>query len=291
MRAAGRCQMAEDRITRDDLGWWLEFTDTRTWTFATTYADTAPHDYIVQSRTPGVTHEDVVRAARVICTFGAPGKYYGITKIYLVSPDGSHRWWTEDRHFTDATLVNRGTTRLHYCVQNALSTATGSDSPYDEVATAWDARHPAAEREAERVKHLLAGVRGTYPPHVLDLGCGTGRVLDLGLVSPERMQAWTPAGRCSTSSCASIRTSRHCTRLTSGKHWHRAPSPRVSSTGCSSMRLSSSTLSTAPRSSRSLGERPSLWTGLTGQYAPRTPRDARPSRLRGSPPAPTAASR
>ena len=29
-------------------------------------------------------------------------------------------------------------------------------------------------------------VRGKYPPHVLDIGCGTGRVLDLGLVAPER---------------------------------------------------------------------------------------------------------
>ena len=36
------------------------------------------------------------------------------------------------------------------------------------------------------MKQLLAGVRGTYPPHVLDIGCGTGRVLDLGLVAPER---------------------------------------------------------------------------------------------------------
>ena len=36
------------------------------------------------------------------------------------------------------------------------------------------------------MKHLLAGVRGTYPPHVLDIGCGTGRVLDLVIVAPER---------------------------------------------------------------------------------------------------------
>ena len=101
--------MTESRITTKDLDWWLDFAATCQWTFAKTYAQTAPHDYVVQWRTPGVTHDDIVRAARVICTFGTPGKYYSLTKIYLVSPDGRMRWWTEDRNFTDATLVNRAT--------------------------------------------------------------------------------------------------------------------------------------------------------------------------------------
>ena len=65
--------MTQGRITQEDLDWWLEFASTREWTFATTYATTAPHDYIVQGRTPGVTNDDVVQAARVICTCGQPG--------------------------------------------------------------------------------------------------------------------------------------------------------------------------------------------------------------------------
>lgn len=178
--------MTEDRITRADLEWWWEFAATREWTFAKTYADTAPHHYVVQDRTPGVTHDDIVRAARVIHTFGIPGKYYALTKIYLVSPDGRHRWWTEDRRFTDATLVNRATTDQSYGIQNAPTTASGIATAYDEVATAWDAEHPAGSGEADHVKQLLAGAHGTYPPHVLDIGCGTGRVLDLGLVVPAR---------------------------------------------------------------------------------------------------------
>ena len=32
-------------------------------------------------------------------------------------------------------------------------------------------------------------MRGQYPPHVLDLGCGTGRVLDLGLATADRYAA------------------------------------------------------------------------------------------------------
>lgn len=181
--------MTEGRITRNDLGWWLEFATTREWTFARTYAATAPHDYIVQDRTPGVSHEDIERAARVICTFGTPGKYYAVTKIYLVSPDGRHRWWTEDRHFTDATLVNRGTTEVLYGVQNAPSTISGIASAFDHVATTWDADHLIVHGEADRLKRLLEDVRGQYPPHVLDLGCGTGRFLDLGLVTADRYAA------------------------------------------------------------------------------------------------------
>lgn len=178
--------MTEGRITEQDLEWWLEFEATREWTFARTYAATAPHHYVVEGRTPGVTHQDMVRAARVIHTFGQPGKYYSMTKIYLVSPNGKYRWWTEDHHFTDTTLVNRATSELSYGIQNAPSTSSGGWTAFDEVATTWDVDHPARDGEAEFCGALLATARGSYPPHVLDLGCGTGRVLDLGLVSPDR---------------------------------------------------------------------------------------------------------
>jgi hypothetical protein len=181
--------MSQSRITQEDLVWWWEFAATREWTFATTYAATAPHDYIVGGRSPGVSHDDIVRAARVICTFGSPGKYYTVTKIYLVSPGGQHRWWTEDRHFTDATLVNRGPTDVMYGVQNAPSTATGSPSPFDAVAATWDLDHPNRDGEQQWLTELMAPHRGQYPPHVLDLGCGTGRSLDLALGSPERYAA------------------------------------------------------------------------------------------------------
>jgi len=181
--------MALERITSGDLEWWLDFAAGRQWTFAKTYAATAPHDYIVQERAPGVTHEDMVRAARVIHTFGVPGKYYGHTKIYLTSPDGRLRWWTEDSDLTQTTLVNQATTARQYGIQNAPSTVSGIPSPYDEAATNWDTAHPATANEAETVASLLEPYRGAYPPHVLDLGCGTGRVLDLGLAIPARYAA------------------------------------------------------------------------------------------------------
>lgn len=178
--------MTEIRVTKTDLRWWTEFAASREWTFAKTYARSAPHDYVVAGRTPNVAHEDLVRAARVIHTFGTPGKYYSVTKIYLVSPDGRHRWWTEDDDLRDTNLVNRATAKVFYGIQNAQSTFSGISSTYDEVATTWDVHHSSGPSNVEDLRTVLAGVRGKYPPHVLDLGCGTGRVLDLGLASPER---------------------------------------------------------------------------------------------------------
>ena len=176
----------EGHITQQDLDWWVSLSASREWIFAKTYAETAPHHYIVQGRTSGVTHDDMVRASRVIHTFGQPGKYCSLTKIYLVSPDGRYRWWTEDDHFTDTTLVNRATTDFSYGIQNAPSTVSRAWTAFDGVATTWDAEHPAYHGEAADRSSLLSQVRGPYPPHVLDLGCGTGRVLDLGLATPDR---------------------------------------------------------------------------------------------------------
>ena len=45
--------MTESRITQADLDWWLEFAATREWTFAKTYAETAPHHYVVAGPHPG----------------------------------------------------------------------------------------------------------------------------------------------------------------------------------------------------------------------------------------------
>ena len=75
--------------------------------------------------------------------------------------------------------MNRATTELFYGVQNAPSTVSGIDTAYDQAATTWDVVHAFAAGEDDRIKGLLAEVRGKYPPHVLDLGCGTGRVLSL----------------------------------------------------------------------------------------------------------------
>ena len=108
-------------ITQDDLRWWLETEPRLDWQFATTYADGAPHEYVVADKTPGLAQADVARAAHVIRTFGEPMKFYRTTRIYLTTPMGWKHWDMQDGRITDAdvTLINRGRVEHVYGAQNA----------------------------------------------------------------------------------------------------------------------------------------------------------------------------
>ena len=226
--------MTQDLITQADLEWWLSRAAELEWTFAKTYAETAPHHYVVENRTPGVTHEDTVRAARVIHTFGQPGKYYSLTKIYLVSPDGRYRWWTEDRHFTDTTLVNRATTELFYGIQNAQATISGIETPFDGIATWWDAEHPVADGEPDRVKRLSLAFGAPTLRRCWTSAVALGACWISDSSRPSAMPGSTPARQCSTCCSASTRRPRPCTPSTCGRLSARALSRPASSTGSSS---------------------------------------------------------
>ncbi len=63
--------MTQDRITQADLDWWLARAAELEWIFAKTYAETAPHSYVVEGRTSGMSQglmaapKFVQRAARL----------------------------------------------------------------------------------------------------------------------------------------------------------------------------------------------------------------------------------
>lgn len=179
--------------TEEDLAWWLTLAPQLDWTFARTYAETAPHSYVVLNRTTGMTREDYVRAAHVICTFGEPAKFFTTTSIYLTSPDGRVKWWTMDRDLSRTDLVNQATTERLYGVQNAPSTYSGTHTSYDAIATVYDEQDPTSEEEARRLRELVAPYLGDFPPAVLDVGCGTGRILDLALTTPDRYAGVDPS--------------------------------------------------------------------------------------------------
>jgi hypothetical protein len=179
--------------TEEDLDWWLTLAPTLNWTVARTYTETAPHSYVVWDRTAGMTREDYVRAAHVISAFGQPAKFYTMTSIYLTSPDGRVKWWTMDHDLSDTTLINQATTERLYGVQNAPSTHSQAHTPYDALATMYDELHPTTEEEARTLREQVREHIGNFSPVVLDVGCGTGRILDLGLTTPDRYAGVDPS--------------------------------------------------------------------------------------------------
>ena len=100
---------------------------------------------------------------RVIHTFGQPGKFYGMTSIYLTSPDGRVKWWTMDRDVRDTTLINQATTDRLYGVQNAPSTESGIPTAYDGRASAYDELHPTSSELAGALRAAVASLSGEYP--------------------------------------------------------------------------------------------------------------------------------
>lgn len=168
-------------VTRADLEWWRGLAPTLPWKFASTLAE-HPHSYVVRGRALGA--EDFTRAVRVIRTFGEPGKFYDQTYIYLTSDDT--KWWTMGYSVEETTVINQAEASQTYGEQNAPRTAAEAFTVYDEIATVYDQRYvgPQCQAEDVMVRSLLLSLIGQrdLPPLTLDLGCGTGLLLDLGVV-------------------------------------------------------------------------------------------------------------
>lgn len=169
--------------TPEDLRWWLDLAPTLPWKRALTMPH-APHSYVVRDRM--LDSADFLRAVRVIRTFGEPGKFYARTNIYLTDPTTNQKWWTMGAPLAETTIINQAEAGVVYGEQDAPHTATGHVTIYDELATVYDARYDTPEclQENLAVRSVITRALGAYAPHVLDIGCGTGLALDLGLTHP-----------------------------------------------------------------------------------------------------------
>lgn len=181
------------RITQDDLDWWLNRIHELDWMFAVTYAQGAPHEYVTADRTPGFTRDDSVRAARVIRTFGQPAKYYQTTRIYLEDGRGWKYWDMANDDVTVSGIINRGRVEHVYGVQNAPRTESGIRSAYDELAIDWDRSLGATAEERAGLTELIGSLGDFRKKRVLDIGCGTGLALDLGITEPVRYVGIDPS--------------------------------------------------------------------------------------------------
>jgi SAM-dependent methyltransferase len=171
-------------ITHEDRDWWWAAAPTLSWTFAKTYAETAPHEYVILGRNGcPLNRDDFVRASKVIATFGEPAKFYSMTGIYLTSADGLTKWWTMDADLKATDLINQAGTDRVYGAQDAPVTRSGEWTAFDAIATDYDAQR-SAEADDE-VRRAIARHFGQRLPRTLDVGCGTGALLDLGVIPLE----------------------------------------------------------------------------------------------------------
>ena len=121
---------APQGASRAGLEWWLATAPTLHWTWASTYAATAPHWYIHRDHTKGLTPDDFRRAVRVTRAFGEPGRFYGITNLYLFA-DGrlgprTLKFWTQGAPVEETFILNLATTEKTY----------GPQSDFDEAVLA-----------------------------------------------------------------------------------------------------------------------------------------------------------
>jgi hypothetical protein len=168
-------------VDETDLAWWLELAPSLKWHFSTTMPQW-PHSYVVRGKTLG--EADFVRAASVVRTYGEPGKFYDRTTVYLT--DGDTKWWTMGEALAECQIINKALATEVYGEQNAPHTASMHRSVYDGLATIYDERYtsPAALDENSRMRKLIMGHFPSHAPATLDVGCGTGLLLDLGITAP-----------------------------------------------------------------------------------------------------------
>lgn len=103
--------------SRADLDWWWGLARNLNWTWAKTYADFAPHWYVVLGRTAGMARADFLKVGDLIRRYGTPGKFYSRANLYLINPEGTHKvWcmWEEEPRPDQADLINLARTDRTY---------------------------------------------------------------------------------------------------------------------------------------------------------------------------------
>lgn len=88
-----------------NLEFFTKWVDEFEWTFAKSYADKAPHEYLVAKKIPQEDRKIMIEFAKFIKTNGYSEKFYQSSFVYLNI--GDKKYWTMDYPLYKTDLVNR----------------------------------------------------------------------------------------------------------------------------------------------------------------------------------------
>lgn len=148
--------------------------------YATTYAKSYPHEYIVRRDVRDKSGFD--RFHRLITSFGHIQNFYQTARPYLIF-DG-WKYWRMDRVLAWNSVVNRQQPpgQLFGRQWAPSIRLRGEPTAYDWLAPKWPESGWITSLEAAMVADLLAELSGP----VLNIGCGTGEILRRVRLDPEQ---------------------------------------------------------------------------------------------------------
>ncbi|QNJ56042.1 methyltransferase [Microbacterium phage Rasputia] len=185
-------------LHEEELAWFMEEAPTWTWRWAKTFAENAPHSYVMKGRQ--LSDEIYERAVRVAMALGQPANYYGRVNIELKLPDLSMdfgapfqeehitgvKFWPMTNQMTVSKAFNVAPIDLSYGAQTAAASKGPFTRPhrFDFIAADWD------DVKGEHYRSLYASLwkiatdgGSLFLPSVIELGPTTGFAADAGLVA------------------------------------------------------------------------------------------------------------
>jgi len=162
----------------DDLNWILNYIDDCFWKPS---KQSASHAYTVREWRPEYD-ADFVKFVQLIRTYGHPENFYSKTYIYL-HVDGL-KYWTMGSPIAETIIINRAPSRAFYGRQVApVMNRTYSETVYDRLSPQYDDRYSTdayLKENAQLFNALTPFLKGS----LLDVGCGTGLLLEYFPTSP-----------------------------------------------------------------------------------------------------------
>lgn len=175
----------------EDLRWTQALVPKLSWTYAKTYANSAPHSYIHLRDSNHLSRDDFRRLAATIETFGTVKTFHGRPNIYLDVL--SDHLWHMDPSVSEADLVNKASRANLYGEQRLPSTASGGFYEADRWAAYIDRMPWDDERDDAIVDQIRQHFTPDAAPSVLHVGCGGGWLLDRRVTLPWRFDGIDPS--------------------------------------------------------------------------------------------------